>query len=78
MSAVKRMPRYAVVPMNDVRRNMEGYRMWLEDVQSSPREELMSRSRVFKMILVEADGAICDTKSSNVPRLSRWCNSKVF
>ncbi len=25
MSAVKRMPRYAVVPMNNVRRNMEGY-----------------------------------------------------
>ena len=43
MSSIKSMPRYAVVPLNDVRRNMKGYRMRVKDVQSSPREELMEQ-----------------------------------
>ena len=42
MSAIKSIPRYAVVPMNDVRRSMERFWMGIEDVQSSPREELTS------------------------------------
>ena len=77
VSAIMSMPRNAVVPINGVRRKVEEYRMWVKDLQSSPKEEPMSRVSSIQDVSRRGWWSQSGNKPSAciVPSRSRFCNS---